>query len=331
MTGVESVADLARALAWVDRQVTHGPLPVAVFGAVDSQGIQALESFGDAHVDDSFALFSITKPLVGLATMRVVERGGLSLRAPLADAVPGFGAGRTDTVRLEHLLSHTAGIGDPALDDARPLAESLLAGRQEFAAGSRVQYSNIAFHGVAELLERATGRDVWAHVDSLGDAAGGHPLGFDATMSRHDVVGGETFGFDMRRMLPHRHPAAGAFGSAAALLSLASGLLTTMRTGASSVVRAATLREMLVPRTVGLPDPVPTDPRKDYGLAWHLRDASSGLLERRVFGHAGLSGTQWWIYPEQDLAFVLLTNLIDPSRYGVDFDELNDAVVTGSE
>jgi CubicO group peptidase (beta-lactamase class C family) len=85
---------------------------------------------------------------------------------------------------------------------------------------------------------------------------------------------------------------------------------------------------MLRPRTLGLPEPTAAEERKEYGLAWHLRQYSSGLLDGNAFGHAGLSGTQWWIYPERDIAFVLLTNLVDAPGHGVDADELNNAFIT---
>ena len=51
-----------------------------------------------------------------MTVMRQVELGKLSLGNALSDALPGFGAGRADTVTLEHLLSHRSGIADPALE-----------------------------------------------------------------------------------------------------------------------------------------------------------------------------------------------------------------------
>lgn len=329
------MSDYSAALEWVGRQVEDGPLPVAVLGITTSSGVELVEAFGDASTDDHFALFSITKPLVALAVAQAVERGRLALRRPLAEMVPGFGAARGDVVRLEHLLSHTAGITDPALDDSRPLQESLLSAGQDFAAGTRVHYSNIAFQGAAAMYEAATGRPVQAAVEDLASDAGS--LTFNASAGRHALIGGERIGFDMAGLAPQRHPAAGAFGTATGLLDIAAELIRLMRpssgvggdSGSHRSVRAATLRGMLIPRTLGLAEFLPGPQRRDFGLGWHLRQGSSGLLERGAFGHAGLSGTEWWIYPELDLAFVLLTNLIDAPAYGVDADELNNAVVSG--
>ena len=321
------MAEHPLALGWVRRLVAEERLPVAVFGVATSQGVQLIEAVGDAGVDDHFALFSITKPLVGLATARVVEQGLLSLRRPLVDALPGFGTRRTDVVRLWHLLSHTAGISDPALDDPRPLEGSLLAAGQDFVAGAAQRYSNIAFQGVAALLLDATGETVYDHVERLNGVAGRGGITFEP-VSSHPVHGGERIGFRMDRMQPQRHPAAGSFGTAEALLNLASALLRTARAGDSTVVSPATLAGMLRPRTLGLPEPTVSAEHKNNGLTWHLRQTSDGLLDGNAYGHAGLSGTQWWIYPERDAAFVLLTNLLDLPGHGIDADELNNAFVT---
>ena len=312
------MTDFARTRAWTKRRVDDGPLPVAVLGVASSRGIEHLEAFGGADVDDAFALFSITKPLVALATARIVENGLLGLRRPLTSAVPGFGVDREEPVRLHHLLSHTAGIVDPALDDTAPLDATLANAGMLFEAGTHVQYSNIAFEGVAALVRDATGRPLQDQVEALAPG-----LTFDTSAARHEVVDGALIGFDMHRMAPQRHPAAGAHGTAGALLDIASSLLAAD----GRIVAPSTLEGMLQPRTVGLPEFERGTQRRDFGLGWHLREYSAGLLDRRAFGHAGLSGTEWWIYPERDLALVMLTNLIDAPGHGVDADELNNAFV----
>jgi CubicO group peptidase (beta-lactamase class C family) len=345
------------AVRWVKRQVEGGPLPSAVFGVATSAGIQQLEAFTGrdpraAEVADHYALFSVSKPLTGLVMARSIERGDLSLRADLASVVPDAAAEPRAsvvpppavqpapwraTVRLEHLLSHTAGLAEPALDDPRDLDEQLRAAGQDFAAGTMKRYSNIAFHAAARILERSTGLDVHDEIEGLGSTgAGASPSGasfgftFDQGCDPHEVFGQREAGLDHAAMVRHRHPAAGVNGTAEGLLSLGSSVLRALGGARGEVVHPETLRGMLVPRTLGLPEPLPGDPRSEFGLTWHLRQSSSALLHRNAFGHEGWSGTEWWIYPELDLCFVLLTNLLDPRLYGVDPDELNNAVVAGT-
>jgi CubicO group peptidase (beta-lactamase class C family) len=102
-------------------------------------------------LDDVFQLASMTKALTSVAALQLVERGLLSLDAPLADLLPmlgrreviaGFEATGAPVLRpvarpitLRHLLSHTAGFGydfvqeamGRAWGDAAPAAPNSLA------------------------------------------------------------------------------------------------------------------------------------------------------------------------------------------------------------
>ncbi|SDY78693.1 serine hydrolase domain-containing protein [Herbiconiux ginsengi] len=324
------------AVRWVKRQVEEGPLPSAVFGVATSAGVQHMEAFTGrdartAEIDDYYALFSVTKPLSGIAIARSVERGELSLRASLASAFPSDEAQPWRAgVRLEHLISHTAGLSEPPLDSPLDLDEQLGLARPDFLPGSMVRYSNIAFHGAARILTAVTGRDLHDEIEVLGAFAGGSALTFDAGSDPHEVFGQKGVGLDHAAMVRHRHPAAGVNATAAGLLELGSSLLRANGGVRGQVLHPETLRGMLVPRTIGVPEPIPGDPKRDFGLAWNIRQTSTALLHRNAFGHEGWSGTQWWIYPELDLCFALMTNLLDVRLYGVDPDELNNAVVAGS-
>ena len=146
------------AFDWARRRVEEGPLPTAVLGLATAEGVVALDAFGAASVNDHYPLFSITKPIVGLAALHLVERGRLTPETPLSSAVPAFGEGRDDLVRLRHLASHTSGIVEPPLDAPAGLRPSLLGPGRDFAAGTVSRYSTIAFEGIAELIAHTTGR-----------------------------------------------------------------------------------------------------------------------------------------------------------------------------
>ena len=73
----------AHAFDWVRRHVDEGPLPSAVLGVATADGVVALDAFGveggrPTAVDDHFPLFSVTKPIVGLAALRLIEEGRLT-------------------------------------------------------------------------------------------------------------------------------------------------------------------------------------------------------------------------------------------------------------
>ncbi|WP_426166085.1 serine hydrolase domain-containing protein [Sandarakinorhabdus sp. DWP1-3-1] len=120
------------AAALADAIAANG-IPGAVAMVGDRQGVRetvAIGHRGDGTPmtpDTVFQLASMTKAIVSVAAMQLVEQGKLALDAPLADLVPGladplvitgFGDdGKVATrpaarpVTLRHLLTHTSGFG----------------------------------------------------------------------------------------------------------------------------------------------------------------------------------------------------------------------------
>ncbi|MFO1254801.1 MAG: serine hydrolase domain-containing protein [Sphingomonadaceae bacterium] len=110
-------------------------LPCAVGMIVDRDGVRFSQALGVTDVDSQtpvgedtrFQIASMTKALVSVAAMQLVEQGRLSLDAPIGDLLPdladaqvltGFGPDGQPRLRpaarpitLRHLLTHTAGLG----------------------------------------------------------------------------------------------------------------------------------------------------------------------------------------------------------------------------
>ncbi|WP_019182260.1 serine hydrolase domain-containing protein [Microbacterium yannicii] len=331
------------AFDWARRHVEAGRLPTAVLGIATAEGTVALDAFGatdgrTARVDDPFWLFSITKVLTGLTAARAVERGLLTTETPLASAVPEFGAGRDDVVRLRHLVSHTSGIPEPSLDPPQGLRAALLAPGRDFAAGAASRYSTVAFEGITELVRHAAGWEWDADISAWAGAIGANGFTLDPGVDPHPVVDAERLGLDMRGFAGHRNPGAGMIGTAADLLALGSELL---RIGAdegiasaalprpNGVVQPATLAMMRRPLTGDIPrlEPYVAERGQDWGFTFNLRTRAPGLIDGDVFGHGGWAGTEFWVHPTAGIAFVLLTNQAE--RPGVELDELDNAVVSG--
>ena len=85
-------------------------------------------SFDDpvaANEDTLWRIYSMTKPIVGMATMLLIEEEKLALDQPIADFLPSFANMRVLTdplnglesrpastrITVRHLLTHTAGFG----------------------------------------------------------------------------------------------------------------------------------------------------------------------------------------------------------------------------
>lgn len=316
--------------------VEAGRLPSAILGIATAQGTVALEAFGTddfggprrrpVTADDTYRLFSITKPLLGIATARAIERGLLSPSDPLSDALPAFGAQRDDIVRLRHLVSHTSGIAEPPMDTPLPLREELLRRDRDFAAGTMSRYSTIAFEGVAALHEHATGQTWDAGVAAWAAEIGatGITLDPDEVVSLPDAAAA---GLDLARFTATRAPGAGLFGRADDLLRLATELLRIHAGARDGILKPATLDMMLRPLTGDIPrlDPYPAARGQDWGFTWNLRTRAPGLIDRDAYGHGGWAGTELWIHPGAGIAWVLLTSRAE--RPGVDIDRFDNAIV----
>lgn len=318
-------------------EVESGRLPTAVFGVATSDGIQVLEAFGSngrrpLAVDDTFLLFSASKPLVALAALRLVEQGRLALRTALSEALPQFGVARIgDEVTLWHLLTHTAGIVEATVTPDTSVREQLLTAPQMFRAGEYALYCNVAFEGLAALVESVTGGSFHDHlVADLNAIIGVGGLTYDPDVPVVPIAGLDRVVFDVQRFRDLKHPAGALNARAEDLLALGQLLLR----GDRRLIHPTTLGAMLTPQTAGiprlLPDPLHIGPGtgQEWGLVWNMRMGSPTLLEQRLYGHGGLSGCQWWIYPDHDACFVLLTGLMNPLDVGVDLDNVHNAFTT---
>ncbi|MDY0908403.1 serine hydrolase domain-containing protein [Microbacterium sp. CFBP9034] len=316
------------AFDWARRHVEAGRLPTAVLGIATADGTVALDAFGatgtrSTRSDDHYRLFSITKPLVGLVAARAIERGLLTPETPLSAALPAFGAGRDDIVRLRHLASHTSGIAEPALD-APGLRSALVSLGRDFRAGTVSRYSTIAFEGIAALTEHATGVAWDAELAAWAARSGADGLTLDEASDPIEIPDAAANGLDIEAFARLRHPGAGLLGRATDLLAIGSALLRD----AGEIVQPATLGMMLRPLTDDIPrlEPYPAERGQDWGFTWNLRSRAPGLIDRDVYGHGGWSGGEFWVHPTAGVAWVLLTNRAD--RPGVDADELDNAVIS---
>ena len=197
--------------AQLETAIAHGKVPGAVAMLSNREGTTYARSFGLADatcgrpmaLDTPFQIASMTKAIVSLGAMQLVERGTLSLDAPIVDLLPdlaepqvltGFAANGTPELRpasrpitLRHLLTHTAGLGyafvHPELlrwceTIGMPAAGSLASIRMPLLAdpGERWEYS-VAIDWIGLAIEAATG-------STLGDHLAEHvfaPLGMNHT------------------------------------------------------------------------------------------------------------------------------------------------------
>lgn len=140
---------LRRVTAWLDDYVDRGlfegmSLVVLRDGKLAYRGVAGVanpESGRPMDLDTICRIYSMTKPITGLAMMLLFERGHYLLDDPIADALPAFAEPRVldgrrsrpanGPITYRHLLTHTAGLSYGFLDSdpvARRMVELKLDG-----------------------------------------------------------------------------------------------------------------------------------------------------------------------------------------------------------
>ena len=182
----------------LETAIARGKLPGAVAMLSTRDGETYARAFGMADatcaramaIDTPFQIASMTKAIVSAGAMQLVERGALSLDAPIGDLLPdlaspqvltGFATDGTPQTRaanrpitLRHLLTHTAGLGyafvHPELlrwcdTVGMPAPGSLASIRMPLLAdpGDRWEYS-VAIDWIGLAIEAATGAMLGAYL-----------------------------------------------------------------------------------------------------------------------------------------------------------------------
>jgi len=330
---------------YLDSVIEQGAAPGAVLGVsrqggrfVYGTGILGQSDTARPHAGTVYDLASLTK-VVGLTTgiMLAVSDRLMDLDAPVRQYVPEFTGGGKEQITIRMLLAHASGL--PAW---RPFFQEAHSRQEIFALasstpldtvpGSRALYSDVGAIVLTQALELA----YHERIDSLLHRRLFDPLGvglqYLPPLTWRDRIAPTELDPWRGRMLRgevHDENAAamegvsghaGLFGSVDDLLTFAEWILEQaegLRGGESeqhgpsdypsirpSLVREFTRRQNLVPgssRALGWDTPTPA--------------GSAGTsLSARSFGHTGFTGTSIWIDPEQQVAIVLLSNRIHPTR-----------------
>ena len=127
---------MANQKAFIDRWVGRGTgkfpglvCSLGLPGQSTQYAIKGTEGFTDADVltpDSLFRIYSMTKPITGMAAMQLIDEGKLSLDQPLADILPRYARMQVQVtpdgsitdlrpaktpITIRHLLTHTSGLG----------------------------------------------------------------------------------------------------------------------------------------------------------------------------------------------------------------------------
>ncbi len=294
-------------------------------------GRRAIVPAPEAMTDDTvFDMASLTKPLAtAISVMTLVERGLVRLADPVVKLLPAFGAGGglRETVTVEELLTHRAGLapddpmslylGTPSEIFARKYREPLVS-----APGSRFSYSDAGYETLGELVAKVTGESL----DRYAERAVFGPLGMTETEFRPGGKGRLPVsriaptelldGVPLRGVVHDpRARALGGVAGHAGLFSTADDVARfaqALLAGGKGVLSPAGVAAMTRPRAWGDADV--------RALGWdvssHFSSNRGDLFPLGSWGHTGWTGTSLWVDPVTGVFVVVLTNRDHPDARG---------------
>lgn len=278
--------------------------------------------------DTLWDLASVTKPIVGLAVMALVEDGALSLDETVAAHLPEYASTDKADLTVYDLLTHTSGIPgqQPIWRDCATAEEMWAAIARlplRFPVGTGIEYTSQGFMLLGWIAERVAGLPLDALVAERVTGPAGMPqatflvpesdraraAATEDCPWRGRVVQG-TVHDENAEVLGGVAGHAGMFATLADVVALGRSLCRGGAGPHGRVLAERTLAVMTEPRTDHLP--------LRRSLAWQGKDphrSSAGdLLTPAAYGHTGFTGTSLWVDPVLDVFVVLLTNRVHPRR-----------------
>jgi CubicO group peptidase (beta-lactamase class C family) len=310
-----------RARAEIARVMKEEGLPsVAVAVAKDGKIIWE-EGFGWADRErriaatphTPYALASISKPITATAIMKLAESGKIKLDAPIGDYIgrsrlTGL-AGRPEEATVRRVLSHTAGLplhyyfyvdGKPL----PPIEETIARyGQIVYAPGKKYFYSNLGYRLLDQAIAVSSGQkyedylrsEIFVPLGMTRSGVGVEPGWASEAAARYTAK---------HQLMPnYRSDTPGGsdlWASAHDLARFGMFSIGSLFPGQQEIVSRAAREAM---KTVV----APKDAVDPYGLGW-FSDTERGF--RRVSHTGAMPGvsTLLHLYPEQNLAIVVLTN-----------------------
>jgi CubicO group peptidase (beta-lactamase class C family) len=294
---------------------------------------------GDAAVKTStrYDLASLTKPFVATAALRLVAFGKLTLDVRTDAALSDVRGGTGGSATLRALLGHRAGLAawgglyldvphEPGTQAARRWILSEASRRSHDTWQKPPVYSDLGYIIAGEVVARSGGDKL----DKVVAREVTIPLGISEELfyaaslppDRRSQLAREAAPTEwcewrqrfLRGEVQDENCA--AFGGVAGN----AGMFGTARAVAAfgrAVLDVYAGRGDLLPRDL-LMDALTSPDESTLLLGWEGKSPEESSAGRRMspksFGHLGFTGTSIWCDPERDVAVVLLTNRVHPSR-----------------
>ena len=330
---------LAEAYRIIEQAISDSIFPGAQLAVVRKGELIASKSFGRQTYKASspeittatlYDIASVTKIVATtLTSMNLWEKKKILLNLPVKSYLPEFSGDKKNKVTLRHLFTHSSGVQwwtdlwnkSGNKETAYKYIYDL---PLDFSPGDSMIYSDLGLILIMDILETVTGQNL----DRLANNTIFKPMGLKNTMFNpppellgriapteidtvlnrglvHGKVHDENAAF-LGGVSSH----AGLFSTAEDLASIAQmllngGIYRHRRFFSPGTVKYWTKRQHMPnssSRAIGWDTP------SDQG------SSAGDYFSERSFGHLGFTGTSFWVDPNRDIAVILLSNRVHPSR-----------------
>jgi CubicO group peptidase (beta-lactamase class C family) len=282
--------------------------------------------------DAIFLLASITKPVVYMGALMLVERGLLNLSDPVTRYIPDFAAHHKEATLVAHLFTHTSGMPDMLEKDKElraghvPLAKFIDGAIKDtvplFPPGTSWSYQSMGTLVVAEIIQRIAGQPIHDYIYRQII----EPLGLRSTrlgskgLDERRLVRVQTpdwqgadHGWNSKYWRELGAPWGTMFSTPEDFAVICQMVLSGGTIDGVRLLSPATVKIMTSNRLDDFPD-LPESIRRSapWGLGWKLNapgtsSALCDLLGRQAFGHTGSTGNLLWMDPATGGFCILLT------------------------
>ncbi len=284
-----------------------------------------------------FDLASLTKPIAtATAIFILAERGDIRFLDPVSRYLTGFNtwedpeSGRSEEIRIIHLLTHTSGLpsyppvanlvsahGSPAPDAVVQYFSNL---ERTVKPGSSFTYGCPNFVMLQQIIETVSGKTLAEFTrENIFEPLGMESTTYNPPEDMHDRIAPTTIEDD--RLLtgivhdPFAQKLMGGISGNAGLFSNAHDLavFTAMLLNNGTINGTRILSPLSVSALTSIPKGYETFGRS---AGWDLHSAYASnqgdLFGEYTYGHTGYTGTSMVIDPETRTAVLLLTNRVHP-------------------
>jgi len=331
---VRHVADLAE--GWVDQGINPALVVLAA-----RRGVVVLhEAFGRLtpeedspalKLDAIFPLTSLSKPVTATVAMILVEEGLVGPNRPVAEYIPEFVGEGKDKVMVHHLLTHTSGLTDEAVNAHAEKKEAIGIAAPDktrhpgvppplflgydtpltYPPGTEQRYSTFGIELVGEIVRRVSGKSL----DDFARERLFEPLGMKDTTyivpepASQRVVKRPADGplalIDGRGFQETPFAAIGAYSTAMDMAVFGQMFLNGGSYGDARILSPVTVAEMTRNQIPGISSRFVDEffPEAGTGFSWFIRENKKvvaygeTLQSAKTFCHSGAGGVFLWVDP----------------------------------